>query len=125
MSSVGPRAGSDHRRAPDGGRGTVLRQRRQHSRVHPGARRPRAVQASLHSTKYGPPTYDIWTSRFRRARSAEWLVLEYNDLFFAFVTVGNDPVLSRSLLRPKDAGIEGEINEAEANSAGTLSCIGV
>jgi hypothetical protein len=49
----------------------------------------------------------------------EWLVLEYNDLFFAFVKVGSDPVLPRNLLRT-DIGAETEINEAEINSAGML-----
>ena len=99
-----------------------------HGHKASGARRnivpPQLLVKSLgatinyHSTKYGPPTYDV-----SFPSGAEWLVLEYNDLFFAFVTVGNDPVLSRSLLRPQAAGLECEINEAEVNSAGQLSCI--
>ena len=46
-------------------------------------------------------------------------MLEYNDLFFAFVKVGSDPVLPRNLLNT-DIGAETEINEAEINSAGML-----
>ena len=61
--------------------------------------------------------------RFCPGAPGAWRAIEYNDLFFAFVTVGNDPVLSRSLLRPQAASIECEINEAEVNSAGQLSCI--
>ena len=94
-----------------------------------GARRnivpPQLLAKSLgatvnyHSTKYGPPTYDI-----SFPSGVEWLVLEYNDLFFAFVTVGSDTLIPRDLLRPKEAAASvGEINEAEANSAGALSCI--
>ena len=88
-----------------------------------GARRnivpPQLLEKSLgaminyHSTKHGPPTYDI-----SFPSGQEWLVLEYNDLFFAFVKVGAEPVLSRNLLRPNDV----EINEAEVNSVSSLRC---
>jgi len=99
-----------------------------HGHKASGARRnivpPQLLAKSLgatinyHSTKYGPPTYDI-----SFPSGVEWLVLEYNDLFFAFVTVGSDTLIPRDLLRPKEAAGESEINEAEANSAGALSCI--
>jgi hypothetical protein len=89
-----------------------------------GARRnivpPQLLEKSLgatinyHATKYGPPSYDV-----AFPSGEEWLVLEYNDLFFAFVKVGSDPVLPRNLLRT-DIGAETEINEAEINSAGML-----
>ena len=95
-----------------------------------GARRnivpPQLLEKSLgaminyHSTKHGPPTYDI-----SFPSGQEWLVLEYNDLFFAFVTVGSDTLIPRDLLRPKEAAGECEINEAEVNSAGALGCIRV
>ena len=89
-----------------------------------GARRnivpPQLLEKSLgatinyHATKYGPPSYDV-----AFPSGEEWLVLEYNDLFFAFVKVGCDPVLPRNLLNT-NIGAETEINEAEINSAGML-----
>ena len=99
-----------------------------HGHKASGARRnivpPQLLEKSLgatinyHSTKYGPPTYDI-----AFPSGAEWLVLEYNDLFFAFVKVGNDSVIPRNLLRSEDISIDSEINEAEINSAGKLCSV--
>ena len=90
-----------------------------------GARRnivpPQLLEKSLgatinyHATKYGPPSYDV-----AFPSGEEWLVLEYNDLFFAFVKVGNEPGLPRNLLGT-DTSAATEINEAEINSAGMLS----
>ncbi|KOO30922.1 hypothetical protein Ctob_016205 [Chrysochromulina tobinii] len=89
-----------------------------------GARRnivpPQLLEKSLgatinyHTTKYGPPSYDV-----AFPSGEEWLVLEYNDLFFAFVKVGGDPVLPRNMLNT-NIDAETEINEAEINSAGML-----
>ena len=93
-----------------------------------GARRnivpPQILEKSLgatinyHATKYGPPTYDV-----SFPSGAEWLVLEYNDLYFAFVKVGHDAVIAHNLLQPDAINAEGEINEAEINSASLLSCV--
>ena len=97
-----------------------------HGHKASGARRnivpPQLLEKSLgatinyHSTKYGPPTYDITFPS-----GAEWLVLEYNDLFFAFVKVGDDAVIARNLPRSDAVGAESEINEVELNSANLCS----
>ena len=92
----------------------------------PGARRnivpPQLLEKSMgamigyHTTKHGPPTYDIVF-----ASGAEWLVLEYNDLFFAFVKVGNSQVISRMQQMSVTGDKEAEINEAEINSSNICS----
>ena len=93
-----------------------------------GARRnivpPQLLEKSLgatinyHATKYGPPSYDV-----AFPSGEEWLVLEYNDLFFAFVKVGNEPVLPRNVLKFDTLSVDSEINEAEINSAGMLCSV--